>query len=144
MILNGGSGNDKLYGYWDNDSLSGGYGNDTLDGGQGYDTLSGGANNDILDGGGGLDALYGGSGADTFKVYDFDYNSQRYGYAAIKDFSLQEGDIIDLNTFSGISYGTGNHIGSDADDTIIYSRGDIIAIVGDTEGTGFNVNHHIV
>ena len=35
--MDGGSGNDKLYGYWGNDTLIGGSGNDTLDGGDGAD-----------------------------------------------------------------------------------------------------------
>jgi Ca2+-binding RTX toxin-like protein len=61
----GGAGNDVLAGGEGNDSLLGGVGNDKLDGGAGNDTLLGGAGNDTLDGGAGNDTLIGGSGTDT-------------------------------------------------------------------------------
>jgi len=53
--LNGGDGNDTLYGYG---------GADVLGGGDGIDTVFGGAGNDIIDGGDGGDVLFGGAGAD--------------------------------------------------------------------------------
>ena len=58
MILEGGAGNDTVYGEDGNNSLTGNEGNDVLDGGTG---------NDLLDGGvGGVDLLTGGAGADAF------------------------------------------------------------------------------
>ena len=151
----GSGGNDTLYGWDGNDYLSGGGGSDTLYGEDGNDTLSGGwgtesdylsggGGNDVLDGYGGFDTLVGGAGADTFKIYDFDYNSSGFGYATIEDFSWQEGDVIDLNTFEGISYGTADYSGSSLTDTLIYSDGNLIAVVEDTEGTGFSTSLDIV
>ncbi|MBA4097450.1 MAG: hypothetical protein C0484_11875 [Rhodospirillum sp.] len=57
LVLDGGTGNDKLtgnlgnnrlYGGGDNDNLNGGGGNDTLTGGIGNDTITGGAGNDTI------------------------------------------------------------------------------------------------
>src|SRR5205085_59703 len=45
--LDGGTGNDSLWGWYGNDSLSGGVGEDTLYGDTGNDILSGGAGNDL-------------------------------------------------------------------------------------------------
>ncbi len=82
--LNGGIGDDMLYGYGgddvlqggaDNDVVIGGTGDDNIDGGDGNDALYGGADDDIitgglgddnLEGGSGIDTLYGGDGDDTF------------------------------------------------------------------------------
>ena len=74
--LNGGGGNDTLYGGPDggddaliggagDDRLFGGKGNDTLDGGDGHDALRGGPHADTLNGGTGNDTLAGGPGNDT-------------------------------------------------------------------------------
>ena len=63
--LNGGAGNDFLYGYGGNDILSGDADNDVLIGGDGDDTLNGGADNDALYGSDGDDTLNGGAGADN-------------------------------------------------------------------------------
>ncbi|MBU2590868.1 MAG: hypothetical protein KKC21_02470, partial [Nitrospinae bacterium] len=79
-IIDGGAGNDTIYGdnpgdhYWM-------FGNDIIDGGAGDDTIYGGRGNDIIDGGAGDDILYGyvghdiykfgiGSGNDTINDYD--------------------------------------------------------------------------
>nr|WP_244404313.1 calcium-binding protein [Fulvimarina pelagi] len=75
-ILEGGVGNDTLYGGTGDDELDGdegddhlygGGGDDILDGGDGTDTLYGGANDDELDGGAGNDRLYGGGGDDILE-----------------------------------------------------------------------------
>ena len=74
--IEGGSGNDHLYGtaradhldgYLGNDTLTGGAGNDSLIGGPGSDHLNGGAGNDTLDGDTQRqpDVLLGGPGIDT-------------------------------------------------------------------------------
>ncbi|WP_118857540.1 Calx-beta domain-containing protein [Sphingomonas mesophila] len=64
--VDGGPGEDKLYGENGNDTLNGGAGHDLLDGGRGTDTLNGGIGNDVLIGGQGNDVLTGGAGFDTF------------------------------------------------------------------------------
>ena len=63
--LDGGSGNDTLFGMRGDDILSGGSGNDTLYGNSGTDIMSGGNKHDILKGGSGNDTMYGNSGNDT-------------------------------------------------------------------------------
>ncbi len=62
--LDGGTGNDKVYGMAGHDDLSGGDGDDLIKGNSGDDTVSGDAGNDTLSGGKGDDELHGGSGAD--------------------------------------------------------------------------------
>ncbi len=58
LHIDGGSGNDTLYGS---------HGNDTLLGGGGNDFISDGPGNDFVDGGGGDDHLFSGAGNDTIK-----------------------------------------------------------------------------
>ncbi|NRB17009.1 MAG: Hint domain-containing protein [Rhodobacteraceae bacterium] len=63
-VIDGGAGNDLIYGQDDDDTLSGGSGDDTLFGGIDEDSLSGGTGNDILLGGQGADYVSGGDDAD--------------------------------------------------------------------------------
>jgi serralysin len=79
--LNGGAGNDNLFGSQanetfngrgGNDSILAGSGNDTLNGGAGDDSLNGGDGNDKLLGGAGNDVLLGGAGADNLNGADGD------------------------------------------------------------------------
>jgi hypothetical protein len=65
--LNGGAGNDALYGAGGNDRISGDDGADKLFGGGGNDTLAGGRGRDSLDGGAGNDRLTGGADVNTYK-----------------------------------------------------------------------------
>ncbi|NFV79014.1 tandem-95 repeat protein, partial [Magnetospirillum aberrantis] len=62
--IDGGAGNDVLFGQNGNDLLIGGTGNDTLAGAAGNDTLLGGDGNDKLIGGAGADVIDGGAGDD--------------------------------------------------------------------------------
>ena len=72
-LLEGGGGNDTLFGAEgrdtllggiDDDSLSGDEGDDSLNGGSGFDNLGGGGGNDTLNGGALADVLHGGGGDD--------------------------------------------------------------------------------
>ena len=63
--LNGGAGNDNVYGEGGNDALLGGAGNDYIAGGAGDDRLWGQDGNDGLDGGAGADLVFGLAGNDT-------------------------------------------------------------------------------
>ena len=76
-ILNGGTGDDRLFGLSHDDILKGKIGNDRLRGGSGQDHLYGGTGND---------KLIGGSGADRFRLSK--------GKDLIKDFSMDDGDQI--------------------------------------------------
>ena len=81
-----------LDGSGSNSTLTGGSGDDLLVGGAGDDTLIGGEGNDTLEGGLGSDILVGGTGMDTFVWREIDHGS----LDTIKDFSVIEGDKIDL------------------------------------------------
>lgn len=80
----GGKVGDKLYGYKGDDAMSGRAGADSLDGGAGMDTLNGGK---------GVDVLTGGAAADSF-LFD---NSPTHGVDTIVDFSVEDGDKIQLD-----------------------------------------------
>jgi Ca2+-binding RTX toxin-like protein len=82
------------------DHLSGSHGDDTLVGSIGIDTIEGGIGDDVLVGGYGNDYLIGGDGADTFIWQDGDV-----GIDHIKDFSIAEGDKLDLSGILDISKG---------------------------------------
>jgi Ca2+-binding RTX toxin-like protein len=87
-----GDGNDILYGGNGNDTLAGLGGNDTLYGEAGNDKLYGHSGDDILIGGAGADSLWGGTGADTFVFDSF------IGVDAVNDFSLGQGDKLDISS----------------------------------------------
>lgn len=123
-ILFGGGGNDKLYGQDGNDTLNGGAGNDvlsggngddrlygeagndSLNGGAGADRLFGGIGNDIINGGAGKDHLYGGAGADTFVFA----NIGLANVDIIHDFSLRQGDKIDISALLSDNFGSTSDI----------------------------------
>ncbi|WP_413603017.1 hypothetical protein [Curtobacterium sp. Curtsp57] len=90
--LDGGAGNDVLYGYSGDDTMIGGAGNDQLNGGDGDDILIGGAGDDILTGG---------AGNDTF-VFELASGNDR-----ITDFaSAASGgfDVIDLTAWQELTF----------------------------------------
>ncbi|WP_218967103.1 calcium-binding protein [Snodgrassella communis] len=77
-VLDGGKGNDRLYGSQKDDTLIGGEGNDHLYGGAGNDILIGGAGNDYLEGGNGSNIYVfdKGFGQDIINNYNFSSNRQ--------------------------------------------------------------------
>jgi Ca2+-binding RTX toxin-like protein len=90
------------------DTLTGDAGADLLSGGAGNDSLSGGAGDDVLLGGLGADTLTGGGGADTFKFMLGDGGTTINSGVTeiIKDFSINDGDKLDLSDLfkgSGVS-----------------------------------------
>lgn len=66
--LNGGPGNDQIFGNLDRDVITGGPGNDSLFGGQGDDWIKGAAGDDVIAGDFGDDTLIGGAGSDRFII----------------------------------------------------------------------------
>ncbi len=90
----GAGGTDSLYGGAGTDTLSGDAGADILYGEDGMDYLTGGIDGDLLNGGAETDLLYGGLGADTFQ---FDLTALTGGKDTVKDFSLAQGDKIELH-----------------------------------------------
>ena len=123
-IIDGGIGNDKLYGEDNNDTITGKSGNDILVGGVGSDRLIGdGLSNigdDLIYGGTGRDVLTGDGGADTFVFQAGDGNSDRASSNVITDFEVGvdriglididpqtitlEGDSVDSAILQGEEY----------------------------------------
>ncbi|MEM9772236.1 MAG: choice-of-anchor D domain-containing protein [Cyanobacteria bacterium P01_D01_bin.73] len=66
--LNGGPGNDQIFGNLERDVLTGGTGDDSIFGGKGDDWIRGGEGNDVLAGDLGDDTLIGGLGSDRFII----------------------------------------------------------------------------
>ncbi|WDP90361.1 MAG: VWA domain-containing protein [Desulfobacter sp.] len=69
-IIDGGDGNDTIYGQEGIDIIDGGAGDDTINGGSGNDIINGGAGDDTINGGTGNDTIDGGEGFDTLLVDD--------------------------------------------------------------------------
>ncbi|MFC3138855.1 Ig-like domain-containing protein [Shewanella submarina] len=89
-IVNGGAGNDQIFGQSGSDILYGHDGNDTLNGGRHNDGLRGGDGNDTLIGGLGDDILRGDDGNDVFV-----WQSGEFGTDRIMDFDHEE-DTLNL------------------------------------------------
>lgn len=90
----GGNGNDVVHGRASRAILYGEEGNDRLEGDAGNDILYGGNGDDILNGGRASDYLYGQAGADIFV---FDALTALTGRDIIGDFSVSDGDVIDVS-----------------------------------------------
>src|SRR6266566_516970 len=65
VTIDGGAGNDILWGNIGNDTINGRAGNDIIDGGPGNDRIDGGDGNDTVYGGDGNDTITGGTGIDV-------------------------------------------------------------------------------
>lgn len=106
LVLFGDAGNDRLQVRYGEASLYGGQGDDKLTSHERFDILDGGSGDDILIGEGNPDTLTGGAGSDRF-VFRVVEHSMRHNdkYDRILDFSVEEGDLIDIR-------------GMDADETV--------------------------
>lgn len=93
-VLTGTAGDDIISALEGYDTLYGGDGNDTLYGGTEIDYLYGEAGDDILNGGASIDFLTGGAGADSFV---FTAAEAFTGVDRIEDFSIAEGDMLDIS-----------------------------------------------
>lgn len=94
--MNGGAGNDLIWGDSGKDTLSGGSNNDKLHGEEGNDKLYGGTGNDTLWGGSGNDSLWGNAGSDTF-IY-----AQGEGKDVI--FGFENADLLQITGTFSASY----------------------------------------
>lgn len=125
--VDGGSGNDTLFGEQNNDTvlggdgadlLFGGSGNDVVWGDAGIDTLYGGLGADSLVSGGGFDLFYGGDGADHVQMQHGALTGTANGGGRWVDFALVQGDRIDVAHLGGSDSSTFD-IGVGEIDTIL-------------------------
>ena len=119
--IDGGSGNDQIYGWGGDDILSGGADNDNLFGGAGADTLNGDGGTDTLVGGAGADIIDGGDGNDNIILVNGDFAAGE---------SITGGnntDTITLGNATTVDFSTGtlatveNLNGSGNDDNVTMS-----------------------
>ncbi len=134
LTLTGTGGANSLIGLAGDDVLSGLAGNDILRAGHGDDTLIGGM---------GIDKLYGGSGADVF-LFKAAAESTLLKLDQIFDFSVPEGDKIDLSRIDAMTTVVGNQAfilgGSSfsgiSGELIQVREGAGVLLLGDTNGDG--------
>jgi len=118
LLLEGGEGDDEIFGTsaddtiigrGGNDYVEGRGGNDTIRGGEGNDRLYGGPGNDEIWGDSGVDNLYGEDGNDIFRslnadnAYGGDGNDQFYGGAPVGVLDGGDGDDYFEGAFFGSS-----------------------------------------
>ncbi len=140
----GGDGADMLIGGDGSDRLSGERGADTLDGGSGTDALNGQDGNDLLDGGAGLDSVSGGNGDDVLIWRGAD--AQFAGGAGTDTLRVASGDLA-LGSLAGIATGieridvaadaAANILTLAAADVVSLSDSDTLTIAG-TAGDSVN------
>ena len=112
--VNGGDGNDALFGQGGDDTINGGIGNDFIDAGSGLDTVSGGDGNDTIYGGPDSDAtanvIHGNAGNDTiYSTGDGSYYGDEDDDLIVAGFTsvfetLDGGsgvDTVDTRSYSG-------------------------------------------
>lgn len=109
-ILNGDSGNNKIFGQGGRDVLRGRDGDDDLVGGAGRDLLIGGAGNDKLNGGNGIDTFVFDEGHDVIRSFSND--RLKLDDALWNNASLTKAQVLAMATVSGgdtvFDFGGGN------------------------------------
>lgn len=127
--LEGGSGNDTLYGDAQENLFRGGAGNDVLFGGAGADKLYGDTGNDFIQGGLGDDMLDGGTGIDTLSYADATGGVRvNIGNASIDGIAANYGAGSGVGTDT--VYGFEHIIGSDYNDSLLGNNEDNFLIGG--------------
>lgn len=130
----------------DNIDLTGSSTGQSIFGNTGRNTVSGEGGNDVLDGGKGVDELNGGLGADTFFFARGDTGKTLAKADIIADFSVAEGDLVDLSAVDANTRKNGNQAFIFIDDQGFHGKaGELRAFVngsgdtvvqGDTNGDG--------
>ncbi|HEX4792610.1 MAG TPA: PKD domain-containing protein, partial [Humisphaera sp.] len=134
--LNGGAGNDRIYGGGGADHIDAGdgkdyvnghAGNDNINGGNGNDTLVGDAGKDYLDGGAGNDSIYGRTGNDSI-VGDVGIDTLWGGMG---------NDTLDGSAGADVINGQAgrNRILQGAKDRVHLRRGDVVVNTSNTNST---------
>ena len=93
--INGGSGNDAIYGEQGRDILNGGAGDDEIYGGEDKDTINGGEGNDLLDGGLDADTFVFEPGNGNDHIMDFTPGVDKIDLSAFDTFTISADDIED-------------------------------------------------
>ena len=101
--IEGGAGNDSLYGYWGNDTILGGDGNDRIDGGAGDDLIYTGGGDDTIQGGYSNDTIYVGPG--TNKIDGGPGTDSAVFAGDFTDYALTTAGSVTTITFTGGSDG---------------------------------------
>ncbi|MCC1491467.1 hypothetical protein [Cognatishimia sp. F0-27] len=135
-LIEGGGGDDWIFGLEGRDRLFGGAGHDRLWGGADGDRLYGGADgdhlyggpgDDFLDGGPGPDLLEGGLGPDTFVLREIaDSPDGEWQRDQIRDFDASEGDVISLSLADANLFHVGNQGFRYAGDSFTGAAGEMI------------------
>lgn len=130
----------------DDIDLTGSSSANAVHGNKGRNTLSGEGGNDLIDGDRGIDELHGGADADTFYFAKGDTGKTLARADVIADFSLAEGDLIDLSAMDANAKKNGNQAFTFIDDQGFHGKaGELRAFVngngdtlvqGDTNGDG--------
>lgn len=141
-----GTGRDLIYGYDGNDFLNGDRGDDIIFGGNGDDTIWGWSNDDILHGGAGQDFIYGHGGNDT--IYFGEGADYLYGMNGYDTFIAYE-TVTQNNDMAYIfDFGTGDKLNisdllsgynsttDDITDFVNIAQGSNTTIQVDRDGTG--------
>ena len=128
-------------GYFTTDYLEGNRGTDTLNGGGGNDVLVGVDPDNYNPGAGEYDRLNGGFGNDTFVLGDnYEAYYEGNGYAIIEDFNQGQDMLAAHGSASDYTFDrTRNIIGNSSNDTILFYKGDAIAIFED-DSISLNAN----
>jgi Ca2+-binding RTX toxin-like protein len=113
-----------------NITVDGGSGDDTLWGSDANETLKGGEGNDELFGGAGTNVLTGGAGADEFQFTGSSTND------TIKDFSLTDGDTLKFFNTGGAQFNRGS-VGLNGDVLSISDGAEVLTIT--LEGAGLQM-----
>jgi Ca2+-binding RTX toxin-like protein len=120
-------------------------GANTLSGLAGNDYIYGGAGNDTITGGAGRDQLFGEAGADVFAFDDGDFGGVSSATADyIRDFSLTDGDTINLSAVDAIAGGGDNAFAFIGTAAFSGTAGELrfqtsatgTTVMGDTNGDG--------
>ena len=113
-----------------NITVDGGSGNDTLWGSDANETLKGGVGDDKLFGGAGINILTGGAGADEFQFTGSSTND------TVKDFSLSDGDTLNFFNTGGAQFDRLS-VGLNGDVLSISDGADVLTIT--LEGAGLQM-----
>ena len=131
LYLDSSSTQHAFFGLGGNDLFLGAQGDTFINGGDGNDTIAElGGGDDVLYGGDGSDALYGGTGADTFVFREGDT-----GVDTIHDFSVNDGDLLDLTSLLE-SYDSTQHAIEDFIQLTTVGNDLVVTVDADGQGPG--------